>query len=175
MAELPVFHRLPQLQDPELLFFRILDEVPDMAIWLDQDGHIVYVNAQAFRRLGYSRDELLGSPVSLIAPGYPWEDLAELLEDIRVRKAVQFELDHQTKAGVSFPAEVKATYLDLGDCELLCGLVVDLTERKRAEAETIRLYTIQKRREQRLYELVRTAQGGGVPVADLQALLADEF
>ena len=171
MPNMPRYHRLPFLRDPEALFFQILDEVPDMAIWLDADGRIVYANAKACRCLGYTREELLGGGIALIVPSFSEDDYPDFFEDLRRRKSTCFELDHHTKAGGSFPAEVRVSHVTLEGLELACALVMDISRRRKAEDQTLDLHTASMLREAKLRALIQEAQGGAVRVEDLEALL----
>lgn len=49
-------------------FREFVETVPDACVVLDQRGRIVLLNAQAEELFGYSRDQLVGAPVSLLIP-----------------------------------------------------------------------------------------------------------
>src|SRR5258708_35987283 len=55
--------------DPTDLPFReLVDAAPDGVIVCDQQGHIVLVNAEAERMVGYVRDELRGQRIDVLVP-----------------------------------------------------------------------------------------------------------
>ncbi len=57
-----------QLRRSETLFRGILESAPDAMVMVDASGKMVYVNSMAEKLFGYSREELIGSPVELLVP-----------------------------------------------------------------------------------------------------------
>src|SRR5208282_3004212 len=55
------------LKDPDLAY-RIIDELPDGILLVDQDGVIRLVNKQTEAIFRYTRFELDGSPLALLIP-----------------------------------------------------------------------------------------------------------
>ena len=55
----------------------------DSAYWLDTDNQFVYVNDSACKALGYTREELLGQPVTLIASNVTPHHLHEVWRRLR--------------------------------------------------------------------------------------------
>ncbi|OPY28596.1 MAG: sensory histidine kinase AtoS [Methanocella sp. PtaU1.Bin125] len=110
-----------------------LDNFRDSAIWVTMDGRIVYVNQEACRSLGYSREELLSLHIWDIDPDYSPEKFPEILLERKRGRYSKFESKHVTRDGRVFPVEVTSCYTRYGDKEYLITFDRDITERKRAE------------------------------------------
>lgn len=59
----------PSLGQPDRLFHRFLEAVPDAVVIIDGNGAIVRINSQTENLFGYRREELLGVPLEALMPG----------------------------------------------------------------------------------------------------------
>lgn len=153
---------------------RVLDRMPDVAIWLDSQGRMIYVNNAACRAFGYTREEMLGGNIMQLLPDYPAEDLAMVLTDIRDLQSMRFELDHCRKDGTRFPAEVRVSAVELEGRTFLCSLVTDISRKRLEEDQAVDLLTGQLAREARFRARLLAAGGGPVDSRELLALLDEE-
>jgi len=114
----------------------VVDHSQDLIHWLDAEGRFLYVNDACCRRLGYSREELLGMTINGIDPlsPRPW---SSHFQEIGERGTFTFESLHQTKDGEIYPVEVTVDYFNYGGKEYSCASARDITERRRVE-ETLR-------------------------------------
>ena len=112
-----------------------VEHASDAIYRVGPQGGIVYVNGEACRASGHSREELLSLSIPDIAPLFPKETWTTFWEDIKTRGSVTFETVQKTKQGRVFPIEVTANYLELDGQEYVFSFVRDITERKRAEEE----------------------------------------
>ncbi len=97
-------------------------------------GNFIDVNEAACKRLGYSREELLGmSPEDIDAPEMA-EQRAEAVKQYCVNSQVTFEMVQVTKDGRRVPVEINATYFEFRGQPLAIGVARDITERKKSEA-----------------------------------------
>jgi PAS domain S-box-containing protein len=112
-----------------------IDQHFDAAYWMDTDNQFVFVNDTACKVLGYTREELLGKPVTMIAPNATPQILEEVWKRLRATGFFSRESMHRRKDGSEFPVEVVATYVRFEDKEFNCGFARDITERKRIEQE----------------------------------------
>lgn len=136
------------LRKGEERFRKIFEHSNDAIFVVDpMQDQIIDVNPRACTMLGYPREELISLHMSAIHPtemdkvkafaesvfenGYGWTN----------------ELTCLTKAGEHLPAEISASFIDLGQRSCMIALVRDVTERKRAEDEL-------KRYKDQLEELV---------------------
>jgi len=98
---------------------------------------ILAVNPAFTKRRGYSQEELIGQPVSIL---FPPDRLGETMEQIGKAGEsghANFETEHVCKDGSRFPVMLGITVTKDGDGQPVSRFVyaIDITERKRAEAE----------------------------------------
>ncbi len=111
------------------------DKVREAAFLIGEEGRFVYVNAEACRCLGYTREELLGLSVPDVVPDYPPLPWHTYLRAHDHADLWTFETRLKTKAGRIFPVEISACNFKRGDATYRIALVRDVTERKQAEDE----------------------------------------
>ncbi len=112
----------------------------DIVQLVDNDGRIVEVNERCLVAYGYSRDELLGQPASLIevqeTPGVP--TLSTLhWEHIDPVNGYLFETYHRRKDGHTFPVEVSVRPIEVHGLRFQQAIIRDITERRQAQAALI--------------------------------------
>jgi PAS domain S-box-containing protein len=118
-----------------------VEHASDAIFWMDPQGRLLYVNEAACRSLGWSREELLSLSIPDIDPLVTKDVWGANWEADKARGSVVLETQHKTKQGRVFPVEVTANYLEFGGKEYSFAFARDITERKRAEAEHVRLVT----------------------------------
>lgn len=118
--------------------FRAIFESSENGILIAEAGSRRFVDANPAicRMLGYTRQELLGMRVDDI---HPPADVATVVAGFG-RQALGQErragdLIFMRKDGGEFPANVNVSRLDIQGRPCLAGIITDLTERKRMEAE----------------------------------------
>ncbi|MEW6600884.1 MAG: PAS domain S-box protein, partial [Nitrospirota bacterium] len=107
-----------------------IDHTADAAFWMTSDGRIVYVNKEACRSLGYTREELLRMTihdVDFLFPKRLWEDR---WKHIKEKKTFSFESIHKARDGRIFPVEVTVNYVAFKGKEYDCAFARDITKRK---------------------------------------------
>jgi PAS domain S-box-containing protein len=118
------------------------EAAPDAMVVVDQGGNIVLLNVQAEKRFGYSRDALLGQPVTNIIP----EGFAERLIADGTRSAADalaqqigtgIELSGRRKDGSEFPIEIMLSPLASAEGILVTAAIRDITTRKASEAQIL--------------------------------------
>ncbi len=143
------------LQKSEARFAAFMDNSPALAFIRDKEGHYVYVNKSLETELRVSREELkskslfdcLAAPV---AKQLRRDDL-QVLESGRPMQFEEVIPDHE---GVERTWLASKFPMSDGNGELLvAGMLVDVTERKRAESEL-------RERERHLRTLMDTAHEG---------------
>jgi PAS domain S-box-containing protein len=120
-----------------LQMFRYSNDHASIAVfWMNRDAEYFYVNNEACRSLGYTREELLGMSLWDIDPVYPKERWYNNLEQYQVNRqggGEHVETFHSRKDGVIFPVEVFSQHLWLGENEFHVAFVQDITERRQVE------------------------------------------
>ena len=95
-----------------------------------QHDCILAANDAGCALLGYTRDELLETPISCIHPA-ELPELSELLERVlRHGRASTIKLTCRTKHGTFLPTEISLHALDIGGRLRILGLVQDRSEHR---------------------------------------------
>jgi diguanylate cyclase (GGDEF)-like protein/PAS domain S-box-containing protein len=122
--------------------FRIFADSASYGIVMHQDGDVVYANEAASRQLGYSVEELIGLQVSEFIPE---EDRATMRERASAwvlaggSANIHFETRVRRKDGEIRLVELGLSSIRLKDRTAVMITLVDMTERRKAEAESLRL------------------------------------
>ncbi|MDX1756184.1 MAG: EAL domain-containing protein [Marinobacter sp.] len=119
----------------------ILDNVADAIVTTDADGLIVTFNRAAERIFGYRADQVIGGSVETLLPeASRGERFRDFLNSWTLTEAAAVNETLALRAnGGEFPVELKISQLMLDEQTIYVGVVRDLTERKKAEAEIERL------------------------------------
>ena len=118
-------------------FQKIFEHSNDAIFVIDPPrDRIVDVNDKACRMLGYSRDELLATPISAIHPDEMPALMAFAESVLREGHGATNELTCLTKRGETLPSEMSASVVEIGGQPHMITLVRDISARKRAEQAT---------------------------------------
>ncbi|MEW6324554.1 MAG: PAS domain S-box protein [Nitrospirota bacterium] len=142
---------------------KFLELAPDGFVIADREGRIAFVNMQALKLFGYTRDELLGQPVEVLIPerfhaGHV-AHRADYAGLPRTRPmGVGLELYGRRKDGTEFPVEISLSPVETPDGMLVTTAIRDITDRKLAEEQIRRLnQELEERVIERTAELTRSA------------------
>lgn len=128
-----ITHRKQAEQQLALIDFA-LNQVREAAFLIDESACFQYVNDEACRSLGYSRDELLRMGVADLDPEWPTDRWSENWGHFKAHQSHTVETHHTAKDGRVFPVEVTASYFEYDGHAYKLSLVRDITGRKQAEA-----------------------------------------
>ena len=121
-----------------LRMFRFaIEQASDAIFWMNRDAGFAYVNDQACRSLGYTREELMALHLWDIDPVFPkdrWAAEWAAYQKDRIGSQ-HHETLHRRKDGGVFPVEVSAKHIWVGDQELHLAFVRDITDHRRFEQE----------------------------------------
>lgn len=120
------------------MFRLAVEACPSGMVMIDQDGRLVMVNTEIENQFGYSRDELIGQSVDMLVPerlrGQHARQRRNFVGDPEVRgMGAGRELFGLRKDGTEFPVEVGLNPIRSGDCLLILGVIVDISQRKHME------------------------------------------
>lgn len=133
-----------QRRKAEERFRLVVEAAPNGMVMIDAAGRIVLVNQQSEKLFGYCRDELLGQAIELLVPEryrdkHPGYRSAFFDNPDMRPMGMGRDLYGRRKDGGEFPVEIGLTPIDTAEGPLVLSLVVDITERKRAEEEIRKL------------------------------------
>src|SRR5262249_22616940 len=86
----------------------VFEAAPTGMMKIDEEGRMVLVNAEVEALFGYSREELLGKPFSLLCPGAQgdYEEKRHSSNGPSSRRAGTIQLLGRRKEGAEFPIEI---------------------------------------------------------------------
>ncbi len=148
-----------KLAAAELLRFKnVLDNTLDMIFMFEPESlRFVYLNQGVVLSMGYSREELLGMTPCQIKPLLPEPEFRQLIAPLLSgeQSSLRFETVHRRKDGTDFSVDVFLQLVTQSDGSgLFIAIVHDITERKRAQDEILRLNaSLEERGQQRTEEL----------------------
>ena len=115
----------------------IVDSSDDAIISKSLDGHILTWNAAARRLFGYSEDEMVGQPVTIIVPHDLHGEEEELLARVRRGERIErFQTRRITRDGSCLDVAITASPVRGGDGTIIgvSKIIRNITEVKQAEA-----------------------------------------
>lgn len=116
----------------------------------DEDGTIIFANAESQQRLGLRLDELIGHPIGSIEKVFEnIEDWRAHVQHLRHVGSMIIEGVQRRKDGSEFPVEASVTYQQTNGRGYVVAFIRDITERKLTEMElrsTIDLVSEQNKR-----------------------------
>jgi diguanylate cyclase (GGDEF)-like protein/PAS domain S-box-containing protein len=116
--------------------FRALVEQSIAGIYVVQDGRIVYANPKFCEIFGYSREELeRGGSIELLTDPADWPTVRE---NIRKRisgevRSMHYSVRGKRKDGSTIELEVHGARTEFGGKPAITGMLLDISERRRAE------------------------------------------
>jgi diguanylate cyclase (GGDEF)-like protein/PAS domain S-box-containing protein len=117
-----------------------VESAPNGILIVDQSGTITLVNAYLEQLFGYAREELIGQPIDVLVPERLRNKFPNERESFFTSPRVRWlgrrqDWDGLRKDGSEFPIEVGLNPIHTPRGNAVLVSVVDITERKRVEAE----------------------------------------
>jgi two-component system sensor kinase FixL len=124
-------------------FRLVVEAAPNAMIIVDTEGCITLVNTQAEAVFGYSRHELIGSPIEMLVPerfkSHHVGDRHGYLGDARARPmGAGRELFGRRKDGSQVPVEIGLNPIHTPEGLFVLASIIDISERKQAELDAAR-------------------------------------
>ncbi|MCX6134524.1 MAG: PAS domain S-box protein [Ignavibacteriales bacterium] len=96
------------------------------------DGQILEANDAAVQAYGYGREDLMMKSIRDLRAQESTAELAKQIDEAN-RAGLSFETLHRRRDGTTFPVEVNARGMTMGEDRILMSIVRDITERKQAD------------------------------------------
>ncbi|MBD2541139.1 PAS domain S-box protein [Coleofasciculus sp. FACHB-SPT36] len=120
--------------EEELKRYQLLSQHSrDIVLYIQLDGQIIEANQAAVKAYGYSKSELISLKINDLRAPQTRDLIAQQIEQAD-KEGILFETIHYRKDGSSFPVEVSAQSLVIGNKKIVLSIIRDITERKQAEA-----------------------------------------
>jgi formate hydrogenlyase transcriptional activator len=116
-----------------LLSHFTLENIQVAIYWIDENGIIILVNHKACDMSGFTKKELIGMPVSNLAPHIDeayWEERWQKLK--KAKKSI-IETVHKHKDGHLYSVESSNNYIEFNGKGYLCAIIRDIRQRKMEE------------------------------------------
>ena len=129
-----------ELNRTKAMFEGLFEFAPDAILVVNSEGHFIRINKQTERLFGYSRNELLNTPVENLLP----ERFREMHEEHRRKYLTEphvrpmgkeLELYGRRKDSSEFHVDISLGPLQIGQDFFVLAVVRDFTERKLIEEE----------------------------------------
>jgi PAS domain S-box-containing protein len=121
-------------------FRAVVESAPSGMVMINREGTIELVNRETERLFGYAREELLGKPIELLVPRRLRERHPAYRSDFFSHPQTRAmgagrDLFGVRKDGTEIPVEIGLNPIETDEGLFVLASVVDITARKRAEAE----------------------------------------
>lgn len=121
-------------------FQQVVEGAPSAMVMVDASGRIVLVNRETERVFGYTRDQLVGRPVETLVPErfrdqHPAHRFDFLCAPTIRPMGAGRDLFALRSDGVEVPVEIGLNPIETRDGAFVLASIVDITERKRAQAQ----------------------------------------
>jgi PAS domain S-box-containing protein len=114
-----------------------IEEAPDPLLWIERDGRISYANPAAWRMLGRTREELLGTTLFALAPSFSQETWPNVWNVLETEGPVTFDLHWVTRDGTRLLVEVSAAHVRSPQGDHVSAWARDCTRRREREARLL--------------------------------------
>ncbi|HOV97977.1 MAG TPA: PAS domain S-box protein [Bacteroidota bacterium] len=133
-----LFERLRRSQEQ---YIDLFENSPDMTHLVNKDGIIVSCNATEAKMLGYSKEELIGFPLTKLYPPAYHAEVKKMLDKIFNEKKELWGIEEKmvTSDGRILDVSVNALLMkdEKGEEPLMRAVARDITEKKKLEANII--------------------------------------
>ncbi len=131
-----------QLENNGTIFKFIVEASPNALIMTDVNGKIIFINKFAEKLFLYTKDEITDKPIEILIPKRltikHLEYVNSFLKNPQTRSmGAGRDLFAIRKDGTEFPAEVGLNPIQIADKQYVLAVVVDISERKKAEKALI--------------------------------------
>jgi PAS domain S-box-containing protein len=129
-------------QKSDAAIHALIEAAPEAVLAHNKEGRVVLANAAAEAMFGYSRQELMGQPLSILIPERFRQRHAEhvasfFLKPRRRQMGSGLGLFALRKGGSEFPVEIGLSHFETPTGPLVVSFISDITERQKSEATVL--------------------------------------
>jgi PAS domain S-box-containing protein len=122
------------LYESENLNRKLVENLPDYVVVYGPDGKILYANPASAEALGFTPEELIGTSVlTYVTEDYRALATARLASRRNGKDTSLYEIEIAGKSGLLRQVMVKGTPVQYGDNPAMLLVLIDITDRKRAD------------------------------------------
>lgn len=141
-----VVNKTQELQASEEKYRTYINDSPDPIIVVDEFANVVESNKAAYEKFGYSEDELIGNPVSILWPESERDRFLNDMFKLEAYDKIKIVHEFVSKSGDLFDIQVHIKALGCGH---YMGILQDITDRIKMQKELSELNVdLQKRVQQ---------------------------
>jgi len=120
---------------------RLFNSAPEAVVLHDNDDKVLDINAEFTRLFGYTREEAIGRPINeLVAPDHLQEEAAKFSATVVHGDRLEAESKRRTKNGSLIDVSIMGAPIMHEEKQMgVYAIYRDITERKKAQEESIRL------------------------------------
>jgi len=139
ISQLVDLTKIKQSDAAEILLNNLVNQSGDAIYVIEPKfGQIVNCNQLAYRRLGYTKSELLKLKVTHLNPRLqPDGKWQKYCEKIKTNGSLIVESLHTRKDGTKFPIEANISFIKYNDTDYFLAIVRDIARRKKREQEAL--------------------------------------
>ena len=128
-----------KLRQSEAKYKFITDKISDLVFQLDKDFNFIYLTPSCFHLLGYSQQELLGSPFTKLLPQASVKYFEKYISYLKKNKSIICELKQVCKSGIVIWVEIQLDLILDSQNNLICyqGLSRNITDRKMMDIQLL--------------------------------------
>ena len=105
------------------------------ASYIMVNDRFIQVNEGACKMLGYSREEFASMNLYDIDPDASFEEMEQLVREVKEKGAIRFERRHRTKEGKMIEVEIVSSFFKYEDIEYNFAVARDISERRLLEVQ----------------------------------------
>ncbi|MFL5627983.1 MAG: PAS domain S-box protein, partial [Ktedonobacteraceae bacterium] len=142
-----ITERKHSAEEARLQLAAIVESSDDAIIGKTPEGIITSWNRAAERMYGYSAEEAVGRPITLIFPSDRQDEFAKIMEQIlRGKRVNQYETRRMRKDGTILPVSITVSPIHNNDGHIIgaSAIAQDITQRKHAEEQAHFLANVSK-------------------------------
>lgn len=129
-----------EIKQQENRIRKVIDASPSAIILMDSNKTISLINAQTEKIFGYSRHELIGNSAEQLIPSRLLK-LESQVYDVFSSKnkidslGIEQNFYGLTKDNKEIPVEIRLSFIEIHEQDMILASIVDITERKQQEAD----------------------------------------